>query len=76
MSSSEYEKIKRHSLVPFEKTWCLTPCFTWTNAPLAVNVASLFESGKCILVEYVAVAIVAFVIPIVISDVVISDVAS
>eukprot|EP00957_Ditylum_brightwellii_P120234 9173904-Ditylum_brightwellii.AAC.1 len=51
MSSSEYEKIKRHSLVPAEKTWWLTPCFTWTISPLAVNVALLFKSGKIILVQ-------------------------
>eukprot|EP00957_Ditylum_brightwellii_P185409 14117936-Ditylum_brightwellii.AAC.1 len=52
MSSSEYEKIERHSLFLFEKTWCLTPCFTWLNSPLAVNVASLFESEKNIFVQY------------------------
>eukprot|EP00957_Ditylum_brightwellii_P125301 9550452-Ditylum_brightwellii.AAC.1 len=51
MSSSEYEKIKRHSLVPFEKTWCLTQCFIWTKSHWAVNVASLFDSGKYILVQ-------------------------
>eukprot|EP00957_Ditylum_brightwellii_P170324 12964954-Ditylum_brightwellii.AAC.1 len=50
MSSSKYEEIEMHSLVPFERTQCLTLCFTWTNSPLAVNVASLFESGKSILV--------------------------
>eukprot|EP00957_Ditylum_brightwellii_P041144 3114720-Ditylum_brightwellii.AAC.1 len=51
MSSSKYEKIERHNLVPVEKTQCLTPFFIWTNSPLAVNVASLFDSGKYILVQ-------------------------
>eukprot|EP00957_Ditylum_brightwellii_P121061 9234093-Ditylum_brightwellii.AAC.1 len=51
MSSSEYEKNERHSFVPFEKAPCLTPCFIWTNSPLAVNVASLFESEKSIIVQ-------------------------
>eukprot|EP00957_Ditylum_brightwellii_P075259 5718980-Ditylum_brightwellii.AAC.1 len=74
MSSLEYEKIKRHSFVPFEKAWCFTPCFIWTNSPLADNVASLFDSGQCILVEYVAVVIVAVIISIVNSDVVVSGV--
>eukprot|EP00957_Ditylum_brightwellii_P095653 7287910-Ditylum_brightwellii.AAC.1 len=51
MSSSEYEKIERHSLVPSGKTQCLTSCFTWTNSPLPVNVASLFKFGKSTLVQ-------------------------
>eukprot|EP00957_Ditylum_brightwellii_P120799 9213935-Ditylum_brightwellii.AAC.1 len=70
MSSLEYAKIERHSLVPFEKTFYLAPCFIWTKLPLAVNVASLFDSGKCILVQYVAVAIVAVIIAVIISVVV------